>query len=244
MRLATTFKTRKFRIPASWVAGILWCVAITGAYYFFSSKGLHWHEMLYALFVFFSTDERAPFIYILVYTLQPFAFLPSGVFTVLAGCVFGFWPALIYTIIGANLSASAVYGTGRALAVPAPGLVDKLGSWSSSLHKSPFLTVLFMRLAYFPFDLVNFVSGIMKLRYYPFVLATALGSIPTIATLTAVGNSISLQEFAENGISVTMISPQLLLLSLGLFLLSVSIAEVVRRLQRRFSTNPPPADAP
>lgn len=244
MRLATTFKTNRFRVPASWIAGILWCLAIAGIYYYFSAQGLHWHEILYGLFVFFSTDPRAPILYILIYTLQPFAFLPSTVFTILAGSVFGFWPALAYTLIGANFSASAVYGTGRVLAIPAPGLVDKLGSWVGPLLRSPFMTVLFMRLAYFPFDVVNFVSGILKLRYWPFVFATAIGSLPGIATITALGTSISLREFLENGISVTMVNPRLLLISLGLFLVSISIAEIVRRLQRRFSATPLPADAP
>lgn len=242
MRLATAFKTNRHNIPTTWLAGALWCLAIAGTYYYFGKQGLGWQEMLYSLFVFLSTDPRAPLLYILAYTLQPFAFLPSTAFTILAGSIFGFWPALLYTIIGANLSASAVYGTGRALTVPTPGLVDKLGSWVGLLLRSPFMTVLFMRLAYFPFDVVNFVSGILKLRYWPFVFATALGSLPGIATITALGTSLSLSELFENGIGVDVVEPRLLLISLGLFLISVGIAETVRRLQKYFSATLPPAD--
>lgn len=192
-------------------------------------------DMLYELFVFFSTDPRAPLLYIIAYTLQPFAFLPSAVFTVLAGSIFGFWPALCYTIIGANFSASAVYGTGRVLARPAPGFMSQLARWIGPLHRAPFETILFMRLAYFPFDVVNFVSGILKLRYLPFVIATAIGSIPGIATLTALGTAVSLTSILEEGVSFSMIDLRLVGVSVALFLISIAIAEGVRRLQQHSS---------
>jgi uncharacterized membrane protein YdjX (TVP38/TMEM64 family) len=243
MRLASVFKTRKFHIPATWVAGALWCLVIIGLYYYYGTRGLSMGDMLYELFVFLSTDPRAPLLYILAYTLQPFAFLPSTVFTVLAGSIFGFWPALAYTLIGANFSASAVYGTGRALARPAPGLMNQLSRWIGPLHRAPFETILFMRLAYFPFDVVNFVSGILKLRYVPFVIATAVGSIPGIATLTALGTAVSLDSIIENGISFSMIDLRLIGVSVVLFIVSVAIAEGVRRFQQRsaeaIGTKPP-----
>lgn len=190
-------------------------------------------DMLYELFMFLSTDPRAPLLYILTYTLQPFAFLPSTIFTVLAGSIFGFWPALLYTVIGANFSASAVYGTGRALARPAPGLMNQLTRWIGPLKRAPFETILFMRLAYFPFDVVNFISGITKLRYVPFVVATAVGSLPGIATLTALGTALSLTSVVEDGISFSMIDLRLIGVSAVLFLVSIIIAEGVRRLQQR-----------
>lgn len=233
MRLAAFFRTRSFRIPATWVAAGLWCALIAAAYLYYGSRGLTLRELLFELFTFFATDPRAPILYIVVYVLQPFAFMPSTVFTVLAGSIFGFWPALIYTLIGANLSATAVYWTGRALAQPTPGLVARLGSWTQALRQTPFLTVLFLRLAYFPFDVVNFSSGILKLRYWPFTIATALGSIPGIATITSLGTALDLETFVREGITTKAINPQLLLLSLGLFLISVAIAELARRLQQR-----------
>jgi uncharacterized membrane protein YdjX (TVP38/TMEM64 family) len=232
MRLFHFFRTNTARVPATWVAGALWCGVIALAYYHFGSRGLSLRDILYELFVFLSTDPRAPLLYILAYTLQPFAFMPSTVFTVLAGSIFGFWPALFYTLIGANTSATAVYWTGRALAAPAPGLITRLGSWITPLQRAPFLTMLFMRLAYFPFDVVNIVSGIIKLRYVPFALGTALGSVPGIATLTALGTSLDLNTFLTSGVTTAAIDLRLALLSLGLFVVSVLIAEAVRRLQK------------
>lgn len=235
MRLASFFRTRSLRIPATWVAAALWCTLIAAVYLYYGSRGLSLRDLLFELFTFFATDPRAPLLYILVYILQPFAFMPSTVFTILAGSIFGFWPALIYTLIGANLSATAVYWTGRALAQPTPGLVARLGSWINALRQSPFLTVLFMRLAYFPFDVVNFASGILRLRYWPFTIATALGSIPGIATLTTVGTALDLSTFLTDGVTTSAINPHLLLLSLGLFVLSILIAEVARRVQLRLT---------
>jgi len=237
MRLATFFRTRSLRIPTTWVAAALWCTLIATAYLYYGSRGLSVRELLFELFTFFATDPRAPLLYILVYMLQPFAFMPSFVFTILAGSIFGFWPAFIYTIIGANLSATAVYWTGRALAQPTPGLIAGLGNWIGALRQSPFLTILFMRLAYFPFDVVNFASGILRLRYGAFAIATALGSIPGIASITSMGTALDISTFLEKGLTTSAINPHMLLLSLGLFLLSVAIAEAARRLQTT-STKP------
>jgi uncharacterized membrane protein YdjX (TVP38/TMEM64 family) len=229
MRLFTFFYTRTRRIPATWVAACLWCLAIAGGYYYFGERGLSLRDILFELFTFLATDPRAPLLYILAYILQPFAFMPSTVFTILAGSIFGFWPALCYTLIGANASATAVYWTGRALALPAPELINRLSAWIRSLERAPFFTILFMRLAYFPFDMVNFFSGILKLHYASFTIATALGSLPGIATLTALGTSLNLTTFLESGVSTSVIDWRLLLISLGLFVSSLVIAETVRR---------------
>jgi len=233
MRLAAFFRTRSTQIPATWVAATLWCTLIAGIYWYYHTQDVSLRELLFALFTFFSTDPRAPLLYIIVYTLQPFAFMPSTVFTILAGSIFGFWPALVYTLIGANLSATAVYWTGRALAQPAPGLMARLGTWISALQEKTFTTVLFLRLAYSPFDVVNFVSGILKLRYTSFTLATLLGATPGLATITSLGTAIDLDTFLTHGITTSAINPTMLLLSLGLFIGSLGIAEGVRRLQPR-----------
>lgn len=232
MRLFAFFKTRSRHIPATWVAASLWCAVIVVAYYYFGQRGLSLRDILFELFTFLATDPRAPLLYVIAYTLQPFAFMPSTVFTILAGSIFGFWPALLYTLIGANASATAVYWTGRALSAPTPGLVARLGAWITPLQRVPFLTVLFMRLAYFPFDVVNIVSGIIKLRYAPFVLGTAIGSIPGIATITAFGTSLNLTTFLEEGITTSAVNIHTLFISLGLFVVSLVIAEGARRLQK------------
>lgn len=233
MRLMAYFRTKTRQIPAIWVAACLWCVVIATGYLYYGSRGLSVREVLFELFTFLQTDPRAPLLYILAYTLQPFAFMPSAVFTLLAGSIFGFWPAVLYTVIGANASATAVYWTGRALAQPTPGLVARLGNWINALRQTPFLTILFLRLAYFPFDVINFTSGILKLRYWPFTLATLLGSIPGLATITSLGTALDLETFLREGFTIKAINPNLLLISLGLFIVSVAIAEGVRRLQQR-----------
>jgi uncharacterized membrane protein YdjX (TVP38/TMEM64 family) len=232
MRLVAFFRTRSRTIPATWVAAALWCSLIAAIYWYYHNEDVSLRQLLFSLFTFLSTDPRAPFLYILVYTLQPFAFMPSTVFTILAGSIFGFWPALFYTIIGANLSATAVYWTGRAIAQPAPGLLSRLGNWLEALTRAPFQTVLLLRLAYAPFDLVNFVSGILTLRYWSFVIATALGSLPAIATITSLGTAIDLDSFLTHGITTNIIDPHMLLLSLGLFVVSLLGLEGIRRLLR------------
>lgn len=225
-------------IPAIWAITGVWLLILASIYIYQTAHGISLPDMLLSLFVFFEENPSAPLLYIVVYTLQPFAFLPSTIFTVVAGSIFGFWPALIYTLIGANLSATAVYITGRLLARPLPEIPQRFARFVQPLRKQPFETILFMRLAYFPFDVVNMVCGILKLRYMPFVVATAIGTVPGIATLTSLGTSISFRDLLTNGVSLSAINPLSLLYAAILFVISVVLARVFKTWQARRSTAP------
>lgn len=225
-------------IPAVWVVVSVWMFIIVAVYGYLVAHDITLKDTLLALFTFLSTNSWAPLIYIVIYTLQPFAFLPSTVFTLLAGSIFGFWPGIFYTLIGANLSAAAVYITGRFLARPLPEESHRMARWIRPLRTQTFETVLFMRLVYVPFDVVNILSGILKLRFLPFILGTAIGIIPGMATITSLGTSVNLQDFFERGISLGAIDGMALVYSALLFVVSITIANFVRkRHDRKLTTN-------
>ncbi len=216
-------------------AALTW-LAVIGALYFIAYRsGLTLVELFESISDFLSTHTLAPLLYIALYLIQPYLFLPSTIFTILAGALFGFWLGYFYTLIGAMLSAALVYWTGRYLTVnELPGFITR---FALPLHREPFLTMLFMRLAYFPFDVVNLSAGLLKMRVRPFMAATALGILPGVATLTALGAAIDVPTLLRDGFTMSAINPYSLVASVVLFLITLVVTLVVRRKITPIHTN-------
>ncbi len=68
------------------------------------------------------------------------------------------------------------------------------------MRDNSFETVLIMRLLFLPYDLVNYASGILRLRWLPFLLATALGSLPGTVSFVLLGASIDTVDDGLGGV--------------------------------------------
>ena len=127
-------------------------------------------------------------------------------------------------MIGENLSASVAYLTGRFFGTHIP-----------ELRKSPiildsektFSSILFTRFAFFPFDLVNYLAGFLRLPWFPFALATLIGIIPGALVFIIAGSSI--QRIDEFDLSKIHIDSQTLLISGAIFIVSILLAKYLKR---------------
>jgi uncharacterized membrane protein YdjX (TVP38/TMEM64 family) len=86
-----------------------------------------------------------------------------------------------------------------------------------------------MRLSYFPFDVVTLGAGLLKIRFRPFMAATALGILPGVATLTALGAAIDVPTLLRDGPTMSAINPYSLVASVVLFLITLLVTVLVRR---------------
>jgi uncharacterized membrane protein YdjX (TVP38/TMEM64 family) len=127
-------------------------------------------------------------------------------------------------MIGENMSASVAYLTGRFF-----------GSHIPELRKSPitldsektFSSILFTRLAFFPFDLVNYLSGFLRLPWIPFALATLIGIIPGALVFIIAGASIEgIGDFSLSGIHIDRMT---LIYSALLFVVSIGFARYLKK---------------
>ena len=136
----------------------------------------------------------APAVYIFFYSFRSLVFFPASLLTIIAGMLFGPWYGLLYTLIGENISANVSFVVGRYLMSDLEGYIHKKNQLFSriitQIQGKGFLAVLFMRLAYLPFDLVGYSSGIFKLNQKDFALGTLLGSIPGLMAYTFLGSSL------------------------------------------------------
>ncbi|MEZ4606651.1 MAG: VTT domain-containing protein [Deinococcales bacterium] len=92
-------------------------------------------------------------------------------------------------IIGSNAGVSLAYLLGRyfgsdtlGAALEGEGLISRYAKRSKSIAMPASPT---MRFVFLPYDLVNYLAGIMKVSYGSFILATILGALPgTLACIT------------------------------------------------------------
>jgi uncharacterized membrane protein YdjX (TVP38/TMEM64 family) len=175
--------------------------------------------------------------YSLVYLARPIVLFPASVLTIAGGILFGPVLGVVVVVLAANASAMIAYGVGRLLGHPLAG--DRTDSsdqslarrWSSRMRAHSFETVLVMRLLFLPYDLVNYLAGLLRLRWVPFLLATALGSLPGTVSFVLLGASLDRVDEGLGGID-----PVALVASLVIFVASLVVAQALRRRQPVRST--------
>ena len=107
-----------------------------------------------------------------------------------------------------------------------------MGRFVGPMRRNPFISILAMRLLFFPYDAVNYGAGFLKIPVIPYTIATLIGTLLGIATFVALGASISIEEFTQNGISVNAINPTFLIISVVIFAASFVVASLVKRFSR------------
>ncbi|NJN17298.1 MAG: TVP38/TMEM64 family protein [Oscillochloris sp.] len=176
-----------------------------------------------------------PLLYILIYTLRPLAFFSAIVVTLLGGAIWGPLWGTLFVIIGSNMSATLAYGFGRAFGqgiLPegdqgaAGGIINR---YADRMRRNAFSTVLIMRLIYLPYDLVNYLSGFLRVPYRPYILASILGSLPGTLTFVLAGASLNIDDIFAGNFSISAINPWTLVASGVLFIGGLVISRLLRR---------------
>lgn len=138
-----------------------------------------------------STGAWGPVVLIALHIFRTIVFVPTTALILVSGSLYGpVWGTLI-NLVGANLSAGGAFVLGkffgrRFVKEHEHGWVRK---YDELLTKEGFFTILAMRLLFFPFDVVNYLSGMSGITYRQFALATFLGIIPATVTVTVLGGA-------------------------------------------------------
>ncbi|MCG8483646.1 MAG: TVP38/TMEM64 family protein [Clostridia bacterium] len=135
----------------------------------------------------------APIVYILLYTLRPITLFPASILSLGGGLAFGALFGTVYTVVGASLGAILAFLTARKLGSEAVEqlLGNKLTKLDNKIEAQGFYAVLIMRLIpIFPFDAVSYWSGLSKVHFKHFVLATVIGIIPGTFVYNFMGDSL------------------------------------------------------
>ncbi len=165
----------------------------------------------------------AVFAFVLAAVVRPFLLLPASILTVAMGLVFGPVVGLGVAVLALNVSALVGYGLGGAFA----GDIERdtrLNAWGRRLRDNSFEAVLVMRLVFLPYDVVNYFAGYLRIRWWPFIIATNIGSLPGTTSFVLLGASITRLEDGISGID-----PRMLVASVVLILGSLAVSRAVKR---------------
>lgn len=214
-------------------------MAAIGAFFFFDLKTYLSLDALKAnrdnLLV-FTQDHYVPAValFILIYILQTAFSLPCATITTLAGgFLFGSLWGPLYDNIGATTGATLAFLAARYLLHQwvERKFGDRLGPIQDGFAKNAFSYLPTLRLIpFFPFFLVNLLSGLTRVKVSTYVVVTAVGIIPGSAVYTFAGGQLGyINALSE------LVSPKLLLAFslLGLLML-------IPVIYRKFTETPTP----
>lgn len=129
----------------------------------------------------FEASPFAPLIVVGGFVLGGLAVMPVTMLIAATGIVFGPWLGMLYSLLGATLSAVIVYGIGRRLGRDAVRSVAgrRINDLSRRIARRGLLAMLFVRIVPIaPFSIINLVAGASHLAFRDFVIGTVLGLAP------------------------------------------------------------------
>jgi uncharacterized membrane protein YdjX (TVP38/TMEM64 family) len=183
---------------------------------------LHPMEILHAVQMVAQTHPAGPLIFFGLALASPLLLIPAALLGTLAGAWYDPFAGVLYTLIGCNLSGMLMYGLGR-LSHQADGMMTKLAArYGERLHRHGFMSVLLLRLSFLPYDPINYLIGLLRVPWPTFLLANTLGSLPGVVAIVAAGAAIG--QIGKQETALLLVG-----MSLGLILLSVGVAILVRR---------------
>ncbi|MBC2902726.1 TVP38/TMEM64 family protein [Streptomyces cupreus] len=137
------------------------------------------------------SGAAATMVFAVAYGLCTVAFVPRPLLNLGAGALFGSQLGLAAALAGTVLGAGLAFGLGRILGQEALRPLLR-GRWLKAVDgqfsRHGFRSMLAVRLfPGVPFWAANYCAAVSRMGYVPFLLATALGSIPNTAAYVVAG---------------------------------------------------------
>lgn len=155
----------------------------------------------------------------------------TGGKSVIAGWLFGFWPAFLMVVGALTIAGMLGFSLARYLFRDTlRGFLGlRLARFDDRVQREGMFYLLTLRLLHVPFTLVNYLSGVSEIQLRTFVWTTVVGLVPGTVVLVGLGAGLpSLYELRERGV-VSLVSPTLLIALVAIGLLPLGVRWVMQR---------------
>ena len=229
--IKTSDKKQVVRNQKTYIKVILLALFIIGAIYlvryspvkeYFTARSLE--DFLEKLGVW------AALAFIAVYAAGICLFLPGTLLTGVGAAIFGPYRGFVYVWTGAMIGSTAAFWIGHTLGrdFAASLIGDKLKRYDESIKRHGFATVLYLRLVYFPFTLMNFGMGLTSVRFLDYFFGTGLGIIVGTFIFTFFIGTI--KEVWVSGDWGQLVSFKVFF-SISLFIFSLFIPKIIKKIK-------------
>lgn len=219
-------------------AGLFWLAILGGYGWYMRAAGIGPQQAALHVRDFLAGSAWGPLLYVLLYTLRPLIFFPATAMTAMSGYLYGPLWGTLYALLGGNLSGSLAYFVGRFFggdllgrqdpAVEKPDADGFVARYAAYLRHNGFEAVLVMRLIYLPYDLVNYLCGVVRVPWLQYATGTLLGVLPGALTFTLLGSVFHTESTTQRWLLAAF--------SLGMLLLGVGLSRRLRH-RRQYSAS-------
>lgn len=186
-------KTKNYQQIFRKIIFFLWLLIVISAFAFYFSKNISLREYPKLIENFLKKQTFwAPFFYLLLHAFRPFLFFPTAILEGMAGLLFGVWKGFLLNYIGVNLSSNIAFFVARTLGHRFVKKTEtgKLKEFDKKIEENGFLAIFLMRMAYLPFDLVNYTAGLSFVRFKDYFFATLFSTLVISSPIVILGSSI------------------------------------------------------
>ena len=209
------------------IALSFWILLVVVYQWYAASNQLSPLQVVQRTLAFMQNGIWGVLIYVILYAVRPLILFPATFLSVAAGFVFGPLLGVLYTIIASNISSTIAFFIGRFFG---EGMLKDDGSdnlvqrYARRMRENSFETVMIMRFIFLPYDAVSYLAGFLRIKYWPFILATALGSIP--GTMAFIGFGASIETFDG---ALPKLNPVTLGFSFAIFIVSIALSRIFKK---------------
>ena len=201
------------------IVALLWLGLLVGGMLWFHHLGIPFRRAPRELRMMLKVAGMwGPVIILGLYLLRSiFFFAPTTLLTLVTGSLYGpIWGTLL-NLIGENITVNVSFLLGRMLGRSFVRESEKgwVKKYDELLKQEGFMSIIFMRVLYFPFDIVNYGSGMSGMTYRQYFFGSLIGLIPSVVTVTVLGDAFT--------------NPRALLAFAGLLVFVIGLALLVRR---------------
>ncbi len=178
-----------------------------------------------------------PVLFIFGYAILIVFTVPGTVVTLAGAALFPLGWTFVYVITGAMLGASLSFGVARFLGQDAvmsilggSGKVASLvGKINSVMESRGLMAVAYLRMAYVPFVVLNYLAPLSGIRFRDFFLGTLLGILPGTFVFVFLGNTLKHAWEAQDLMALVSWRG---LLAVGLFAISLALPWALSKLSK------------
>lgn len=198
------------------VVGVTWLATVVGLLGWARARELSAVDAAEELRQMLADRWWGPVLFVAVYVARPVVLFPASILTILGGLAFGPVWGLLLTVVASNASTAALYGIGRFFG--SESAADAVTRRLRPAVERPFEITLLARLVYLPFDAVGYAAGFVRLRFWPFLAGSAIGTLPGTAAFVGFGASVTALDAGRPSFDLRVLAASIILAVAGALL--------------------------